>query len=268
MLPHEALSHAEKALLDHAAVGRTTHRAGALTACLAGGEADALMHVAVPSGPEPSDWGPSVAALVALRRTHGAVPRLEFMTELHPGLPEALEREGFVRASADPVMTAELAAAEDGEPTADGTYRRLEAGDRSLLAAFVETQASAFGMPPATGYAFLERLRAMLAGGAVLAAALLEDGAPTSGAVLQLSRSGWAELAGVFTAPARRRRGGAQRVCRRLLADARAEGVTHAWLSAAEEARGLYERLGFVAAGTQLNYRYAPFSVPSSGERG
>lgn len=266
MLPREALSHAEKALLEHAAVGRTTHRAGALTACLAGGEADALMHVAVPSGPEPNDWGPSVADLVALRTTHGTVPRLEFMAELHPGLPAALEREGFVRASADPVMTVALTEVEGGDTAAPGAYRRLGAGDPGLLAAFVETQASAFGMPPATGYAFLERLRTTLASGAVMAAVLLEDGAPTSGAVLQLGGAGWAELAGVFTARTRRRRGGARHVCRRLLTDAAAAGVTHAWLSAAEDARGLYGRLGFVAAGTQLNYRYAPFSVLPAGD--
>lgn len=263
MLSREALAHAERSLLEHASVGRTTRRTGSLTACLARGQADALMHVAVPSGPDPGDWEASVDALVELWHEHGTVPRLEFMAELHPGLPDALEGHGFVRASADPVMTAELSGAAFGAEPDAGPCRRLDATDRNLLAAFVEAQAGAFGMPPATGYAFLERLQATLTDGSAMAAALLEAGAPTSGAVLQLGRTGWAELAGVFTVPARRRRGDALRVCGSLLADGHAAGIAHVWLSAAEGARQLYARLGFVTAGTQLNYRYAPLSQPT-----
>lgn len=259
------LAHAERALLDHAAAGRTRVRAGSLTACLAPGQADALMHVAVPSGPEPPAWGPSVEALAALRREHGVVPRLEFMAELHPTLPEALERHGFVRASSDPVMTADLRGGPAAAGTAPAGYRRLGPEAGPLLGAFVRAQAQAFGLPAVAGYAFLERLEGTIDSGVSLAAALLREGAPVAGAVLQLGSSGWAELAGVFTAAAMRRQGLAGAVCARLLAEAQEAGVSHVWLSAAESARGLYARLGFRTAGTQLNYRYAPFSVPPPG---
>jgi len=263
MTADDALSHAEQALLEHAAFGRTAVAAGAFTACLATGDADALMHVAVPSGPEPVDWGASVEALVSLGREHGIVPRLEFMGELHPSLGAALERRGFVRASADPVMTADLRAALGSASPAPAGYRRLRGDEGALVVAFVKTQAAAFGMPAATGYAFLDRLQATLARGRSMAAALIEDGAPVAGAVLQLGSSGWSELAGVFTVPARRRQGLAAAVCAGLLAEARAAGHGHAWLSAAENARELYARLGFREVGTQLNYRYAPFSAPA-----
>lgn len=262
MNSEEGLRHAEMALLEHATYGRRTVAAGSFTACLAGGGADALMHVAVPSGPEPAEWGTSVEALVALRREHGFVPRLEFMAEVHPALNAALERRGFVQASADPVMIAELGPATRAAAPPPAGYRRLTADDGALLAAFVKAQAGAFGMPPTTGYAFLDRLRNTLEVGRSIAAALTDGGTPVAGAVVQLGSSGWGELAGVFTVAARRRRGLAAAVCTGLLNDARAEGGTHAWLSAAEDARALYARIGFELVGTQLNYRYAPFSVP------
>lgn len=264
MTSEDALRRAEAALLEHAAVGRTTVAAGSLTACLAIAGADALMHVAVPSGPEPADWGASVQALVALRHRHGIVPRLEFMAELHPLLGGALERAGFVRASADPVMTVDLPSAAGNVAPPPSGYRRLTAEDGALLTAFIKAQAGAFGMPPATGYAFLDRLSSTITQGRSIAAALVEGGAPVAGAVLQLGTAGWGELAGVFTVEARRRRGLAAALCSGLLADARAAGHTHAWLSAAEDARGLYARLGFRVVGSQLNYRYAPFSASTT----
>ncbi|HKI56779.1 MAG TPA: GNAT family N-acetyltransferase [Trueperaceae bacterium] len=265
MTVRDDLAHAERALLEHAAYGRSRVRAGALTACLAEGRADALMHVAVPSGPEPTGWDDSVQALIALHPRHGTVPRLEFMAELHPALAQSLERHGFVRTSSDPVMTLDLQGALPASAVPAPGYRRLAANDPELLSAFVEQQAEAFGMPPATGYAFLERLQDTIAAGTSIAAALLGDGTPVAGAVLQLGASGWAELAGVYTAPASRGRGLAMAACTRLLADARVAGVTHAWLSAAEGARGLYRRLGFRSVGSQLNYRYAPFSAADVG---
>lgn len=262
MTAERELAHAEQALLDHASSGRICVRAGALTACLAAPRADALMHVAVPSAAEPPDWLPSVEALLALRREHGLVPRLEFMAELHPALAPTLEGHGFVRASADPVMAADLRSPLAATPASPDEYRRLDADDNALLGAFVEAQAHAFGLPRVTGRAFLERLEETIGRGASLGAALLRGGAPVAGAVLQLSASGWAELAGVFTVPSLRRQGLALSVCARLLGEAAEAGVTHAWLSSAEGAERLYALLGFRRVGTQLNYRYAPFSAP------
>ena len=88
--------------------------------------------------------------------------------------------------------------------------------------------------------------------GAPRAAAPPPAGVPRAGAALQ--RGGdVAELAGVWTHPAFRRRGLAHAACHALLAAGFAAGVAQAWLSAAEGALTLYQRLGFERVGTQVN---------------
>lgn len=258
MRGHPELLHAERSLRAQAREGRLALEAGSLLACLTPGEPEPLLQVAVPTGIEPDDWGPSVTALLALQRTHGGVPRLEFMQELHPGLAVALERRGFRLSSSAAVMVA--SATELAPPPASGLPLRcldLAAAPAGALRAFVEAQAQAFGMHVTTGYAFLPRLQAGLANGRIRGVALLDGDAPVSGATL-LAAGGSAELAaelaGVWTAAERRRRGLAFAVCARLLADAQASGLVEVWLSAATEAVGLYHRLGFHRVGTQLNY--------------
>jgi ribosomal protein S18 acetylase RimI-like enzyme len=86
----------------------------------------------------------------------------------------------------------------------------------------------------------------------VRAGAVDVAGTPVAGAVLQYG-GGIAELAGVWTHPDHRRRGHARVACHALLAEAFAAGLPLAWLSAAEGALRLYEGLGFVRVGTQVN---------------
>jgi ribosomal protein S18 acetylase RimI-like enzyme len=86
----------------------------------------------------------------------------------------------------------------------------------------------------------------------VRAGAVDVDGVPGAGAVLQYG-GGLAELAGVWSHPDHRRRGHARVACHALLAAAFADGLELAWLSAAEGALQLYEGLGFVRVGTQVN---------------
>lgn len=65
---------------------------------------------------------------------------------------------------------------------------------------------------------------------------------------------GLAGLYDVFTPAEQRRQGHAERLCRALLATARAQGAVHAYLQVSDDNAGairLYERLGF-----QLAYRY------------
>jgi ribosomal protein S18 acetylase RimI-like enzyme len=71
--------------------------------------------------------------------------------------------------------------------------------------------------------------------------------------VIQIG-AGTGELAGVWTDPQKRRQGLAYAVCRQLLAEYADAGFDLCWLSAAEGAQRLYEKLGFVRVGTQLNY--------------
>jgi predicted GNAT family acetyltransferase len=84
-----------------------------------------------------------------------------------------------------------------------------------------------------------------------MGAQLEQDGKAISGAVIQGAQDG--ELAGVWTLPEKQQQGLSFALCSRLLADYFATGQTLCWLSAAEGALRLYEKLGFKRMGTQIN---------------
>ena len=123
------------------------------------------------------------------------------------------------------------------------------------IEAFVAGVGTAFGTPAAASWpAEVAQLRHDLGEGSTLAAVALAHGAIVAGASL-VGIGDVAELVGVWTAPAQRRRGLASAVCATLLAAFFARGGELAWLSAADRASAsLYRRLGFVECGTQLNY--------------
>ncbi len=211
---------------------------------------------ATPLPGEPADWTEAVVDMVAVFREHGKRPRLEFIAELHPNLAAALEQAGLVCERRDPVMVlhlSDLATAPDSRP--QWHYRPLTAENETLLRTFLARQSIAYGGSDAAEetIAWLPNLQRGLADGFVLGAALEQAGELVAGAVIQMGE-GPGELAGVWTASEWRKRGLAFAVCRQLLAAYAALGHTTCWLSAAEGAQHLYEKLGFVTVGTQLNY--------------
>lgn len=214
---------------------------------------------AVPLRPDPEDWTPHVAALKHAFAAQGKRPRLEFFRELHPRLGPALEKAGIVCEMRAPVMALDMAAfSAVAPPDPPAVYRRLDAEDETFLRRYLQRQHAAYGgdAEDATALDWLPALRNGLRRGTVLGAALLREGAPLAGAIIQIG-AGAGELAGVWTEPEWRRRGLAYAVCRRLLREYAVAGYALCWLSAAEGAQGLYERLGFVAVGTQVNYGQA-----------
>lgn len=210
-----------------------------------------LLNLAVPTE-APADWAAAIREMGRAFQTRGRRPRLEYMHELRPELAEALERQGFKLDMRAPVMVlsaGELAPA--APPPAQ--YRRLSAEDAGANEAFLRRQHLAFGGSETGELTFLPSFRTGLASGSLMAAGLLERGEFVAGASLQRGGEA-AELAGVWTSPAARRRGLAHAVCWRLLTEYFALGHELCWLSAAEGAEGLYQRLGFRRVGTQLNY--------------
>jgi predicted GNAT family acetyltransferase len=89
--------------------------------------------------------------------------------------------------------------------------------------------------------------------GSTLAAIGTCDGIAAGVAAVQMG-GGSAELVGVATLPAFRRRGVATAVCATLLEAYFAGENSLCWLSAAAYAAPVYRRLGFVPIGNQLNY--------------
>jgi ribosomal protein S18 acetylase RimI-like enzyme len=221
-------------------------------------------NVAIPAGPA-GDRRRAIAAMAAVFEAHGRIPRLEFFAELWPGLAEALEEEGFVLERRAGVLTLDTAP----EPAPAAAPRLLDATTPpEELEIFLAQAAAAFGEPalaPAPGE--LDRFARGLRQGSIAAATVpAPDGTPLSGA--SLIRSGpVAELAGVWTMPAWRRRGLARAICALLLARFFGTGGEVAWLSAGDAAsEALYRSLGFVLCGTQLNYARLPAAPTRAAE--
>jgi len=212
-----------------------------------------FMSLAVPEDVEHADWAAALVALTAAFAAHERSPRIEAFAELHPALLRAADDAGWRRAMTAPVLTLSprgLAAV----PPASGTFRWLVPEDVSRLEAALRGSHLAYGGgeddPAALDWA--PQLVRGLRQGTLLAGAVEVDGVPRAGAVVQLGGDA-GELVGVWSHPAFRRRGLARQACHALLTGAFARGVPSAWLSAAEGALGLYESLGFVKVGTQVN---------------
>jgi len=211
------------------------------------------MSLAVPEEADREDWGTALAALPTAFAAHGRSPRIEAFAELHPALLRAADAAGWRRAMTAPVLTLAPEALAPAPP-AVGAFGWLAPDDAGRLEAALRGSHLAYGGaeddPAALDWA--TQLVRGLRQGTLLAGAVDVDGAPRAGAVVQLGGDA-GELAGVWTHPAFRLRGLARQACHALLAGAFARGVPSAWLSAAEGALGLYERLGFVTVGTQVN---------------
>ncbi|MEP7190692.1 MAG: GNAT family N-acetyltransferase [Roseiflexaceae bacterium] len=200
----------------------------------------------------------TIAALAELRRAvaqHQRRPRFEFNTLPWPKLPSLLESAGFELQDRHPLMVC-----------TPHTFRRFAAPDVAVrflggddptptLAAAMALQSESFGGPPELALADeVKRLREQLRVGSLCYAFATLNGMP-AGAGSTAPIDGVAELAGVATTPALRRRGVAATLTSFLAEQLFAAGGTLAWLSAGDAAaQAVYERVGFTVADTRLNY--------------
>lgn len=214
-----------------------------------------FMSLAIPEDAERDGWGAALAALPAAFAAHGRSARIEVFAELHPALLRAADDAGWRRAMTAPVLTLSLAGLAPAPPVA-GEFRWLAPDETGRFEAVLRGSHVAYGGAEGDAAAldWGPQLVRGLRQGTLLAGAVDVDGVPRAGAVVQLGGDA-GELAGVWTHPAYRRRGLARTACHALLAGAfaRGGGVTSVWLSAAEGALELYEDLGFVRVGTQVN---------------
>ena len=242
----------EAGLRTTACVGRVvTHVPGFLVAVAPGGAAG--LAVAVPDGVEPSDLGAALADVEAVFGRYGIEPALEYVEERHPTFAPSAHARGWRTAMTAPVM-----AWSHSGPTApddDGASTVLfpNSDDVALLEAYLRGQSRAYGGDGGDdALAWMPVLRAGLAAGTVVVAALPVDARIVAGASVQIG-AGVGELAGVWTLPEARRRGHADTVCAATLRRVFTPDLPLCWLSAAPAATGLYQRLGFRRVGTQRN---------------
>jgi len=236
------------------ASARTVEEVEGFTLYLTPGSDAPYLSTAVPNMTVPAGWAHALASLPAAFAAHGSTAHIEMFAELQPELVAAADACGWRRSLVAPVMTLTPEAfAEVAEPPSVGAYRPLEPGDRDRLEAILRAQHRAFGGDGESGALdWLPSLERGLRDGTVLGGAIDEGGAPVAGAVVLFGGEA-GELAGVWTEPSFRGQGYASRVCHTVLRAAFDGGLPLAWLSAAEGALRIYERLGFERVGTQVN---------------
>ena len=220
---------------------------------LSADSAHPFMSLAIPKDADRDDWGAALAALPAAFAAHGRSARIEVFAELYPALLRAADAVGWRRAMTAPVLTLSPVGLAHAPPVA-GAFRWLAPDDTGQIEATLRGSHLAYGgaEDDAAALDWRPQLVRGLRQGTLLAGAVDVDGVPRAGAVVQLGGDA-AELAGVWTHPGYRRRGLARTACHALLVGAFARGVPSVWLSAAEGALELYEGLGFVRVGTQVN---------------
>jgi ribosomal protein S18 acetylase RimI-like enzyme len=197
-------------------------------------------------------------ALAALRRAFDErwrTIRFEFTEELWPDLPAVLERAGLELEARHPVMVVTPAAF---QPFCAPAVRvRLLTGTEGSedLAAYLGAGPQCFGGEPqtATGEE-IARFHEELDSGRLRYGRADLDG-KLAGIACTTPLEEVAELAGVGTLPAVRRRGVAATLCSFLVQDHFDAGGELVWLSAGDAvAQALYERIGFRVTATRLNY--------------
>jgi ribosomal protein S18 acetylase RimI-like enzyme len=240
-----------------AARGRDVVDVGPFRAFLSPSSANYLLSVAVPVT-VPTDWSAGIVALDAAFAARGRRPRLEILHDLYPTLGDALEAAGYDHTMRAPVMVLSPEAFFPRASEPGAAFVALSAEDDAAIDAFLAMQNRAYALAfEEADVGWRPILQEGLAAGTIMAGAIAVDGVIASGATL-LVGGGAAELAGVGTVPESRRRGLAALACGRLLEAFFDGGGDLCWLSAAEDARGLYEQLGFRTVGEQRNYGRAP----------
>jgi ribosomal protein S18 acetylase RimI-like enzyme len=207
---------------------------------------------ATPLKPNPSDL--EITAMREVFHAYRRMPRLEFIGECWPDVADALERAGL-KSEGEP-QDIMIVTPDAFRPfSADNvTVRFLEMADTdALFYAYLETQTRGFGY--STDNPTMEqvsRWRDQVGAARRAALALLESQAVGVGTTLGTDL---AEVQGVTTLPAARRRGVAASLSSALVADMFKRGGDAVWLSVEEDAaRACYAKIGFRKIGSRLNY--------------
>ena len=239
----KVLARIEAAMAAGAAQGRTVVDCSPLAVHLS--PLPGWVHsLAIPTS-EVSDWTAAVGDMVDAFDEAQRVPRIEYFAGLHPTLHPALDAAGLDLDMEAPVMV-RSGPSVLAPPTIEAEPLRTD----DDLEAFVANQSIAYG-GDAFDTSWVCRLRDGLRNRTTTGATVTEGGEVVAGATVA-----WvddiAELAGVWTLPTHRRQGLAAAVCAAAIADIGSDTVL--WLSAGPGTGTLYQRLGFRAIGTQLNF--------------
>jgi ribosomal protein S18 acetylase RimI-like enzyme len=212
------------------------------------------LNYAMPVAPlgSPGEIDTAIADLRRLFRERGRRLRVEFVAELWPQLPAALERAGLTLENDEPLMA--CTPASFAPQAALGVEVRAlgpEDGDADL-AAYLHIRDETNTRPAPEEIA---RLREQIGQGNGWFALATLGGEPAGTGRGLVADGGLGELVAIVTRRDLRRRGVAGTVVSFLVRRHFAAGGTLAWLSAANGgAQSVYARVGFRSIGSLLNY--------------
>ena len=219
-------------------------------------EAAPHANYAMPDENPSGDLGLSLDQLVAAFRRRGRRPRFEYLEPFAPDLGEILERFGFELEMRTALMICTPQTVQNALMIPGLDIRHLGDGASSEdIQAFVTVQRRAFGHEnaPAATAEEAEQFRQRFRSVRFFLAQL--DGEPVGAGSLTRPDNGIAEVAGISTASAVRRRGIAAAVTEYIARTAFESGLDTLFLTAADERAGrVYERVGFVRSGSALAY--------------
>lgn len=225
--------------------------------------------------PGAAPTGGDVAALVGAFRERGLLPRLEFVPGAAPGVAAALRAAGFGTEAVHEylVCTPDTFAGRwlggdgrwlGGNGGGGGGPRVEVPGTDEEFRALDAALAEAFGGAFAASAEGAARLRRLQRDGGEVRFVRAGDGGCAGGATCSPPAEDTAELAGVGTRPAHRRRGVAAAVTAALTEAMFDRGVGSVWLEySGEGSRHTYTRIGYRPGGSRL-YVSLPATPPSA----
>lgn len=205
-----------------------------------------FLNYAIPTGRAPAAaFAAGLPALIEAFRARDLMPRFKYVEAAAPALAAVLDAAGFTREPETFSMTCELSDLVVLELANEVVHLEPDAPDSDVLAT-IRMRKLAFEADdsPATE-AEIAGFRA--AHPAWNHAALRIEGAIVATGSVSAVHAGWAEVAGIATDPAQRRRGYAGAVTAALAQRAFAAGARTVFLTAGDRpAASVYERAGFV----------------------
>jgi ribosomal protein S18 acetylase RimI-like enzyme len=228
--------------------GRTTERVGPFLATFSPDTTHPMLNYAIPDdGAQPT--AAEIDALTGAYRRRGLLPRLEYFTDVAPGLEKLLAGAGYTLERRVPLMTCTPAERAD-RPVPSGIRLRTPESAEDLRR-MRSAQNTAYGEPAEIGDDEVARLEAGIdAGVRHVLAEDVETGVVVGGGLALEIVDGTTEIAGIGVLDAYRGRGIAAALTARLTREVHEAGAHTAFLTPGDLGIGnVYARVGYRPAG-------------------
>ncbi len=238
---------------------RLSHDAVAMSpfTCFFNPDSDATFaNYAIPNAPVGAGVEAVLTEVAECFQARQRRPRFEYLEAYAPDLATVLEQQGYVCEMRSLLMVCTPVALTPPPWPAGFTVEALTAATPiEVVQDLMTIQARSFGDPDAPRTSALEAQQFLARFAALQLFLARLHGAPVSVASLTAPYDGIAELAGVATSPAFRRRGFAAALTYTVTQAAFAQGIDQVFLTAANaEAGHAYARAGYTACGSGLAY--------------